>query len=204
MKSISLTFFKKNARIIGLFIGIAMLAAGAGLIVPSAYYQHQSTEGTSLPIELKAPLLPQIPDVLSGTPVRLQIPSVSIDLEVAPGTYNEATRTWSISTTAAHYATMSVKPNNITGNTFIYGHYRPSVFYRLPKAALGAEAIITTDNGLAFHYTLSNVSETNPQDVSIFNASSSKPTLTLQTCSGTYFQNRQLFRFDFVSVEHLQ
>lgn len=204
MQSIKLTFLKRNARLIGLLIGIATLTAGSIILVPSLYYQNQSTEATTLPLTLSAPVLPTTPEVLSGTPVRLQIPSVNIDLSIQPGAYNEKSQTWTISNNAAHFTDLSAKPNNYSGNTFIYGHYRPSVFYRLPKAVIGAKAIITTDNGLVFHYTLSTISETNPQDVSVFNQTTDTPTLTLQTCSGTWFQNRQLFRFDFVSVDTAQ
>ena len=139
------------------------------------------------------------PIVVQGKPVRLHIPSVDIDIAVVDGVYNEQQKTWTLSNTSAHYALISPQPNNMSGNTFIYGHNRKEVFARLAKVKVGDEALLYTDNGNVFRYVFRVSVETNPYDDSLF-AYKGSPIVTLQTCSGLWYQNRQLFTFDFVSV----
>lgn len=138
-------------------------------------------------------------EVVSGKPVRIEIPSLNIDLNVAEGRYNSAAQTWTLSKDKAHYAINTPLANNAEGNTFIYGHNRKAVFARLPNIKSGAIAIVTTDNGHRFTYKFRSAYETKPSDDSLF-AYEGPAILTLQTCSGIWYQNRQLFTFDFISV----
>lgn len=137
----------------------------------------------------------------AGKPVRLVIPSVSIDLTVADGLYDQKTGAWTLSKDKAHYATITPFANNIEGNTFIYGHNRRSVFAPLLKMKTGDKALVYTDNNKVFTYTLRDFKDVDPTDASLFTYQG-KPILTLQTCSGTWYENRRLFTFDFVSVEN--
>lgn len=138
--------------------------------------------------------------VVSGKPVRIQIPSLEIDLQVADGHYDPKTTSWTLSKDKAHYAVVTPLANNTEGNTFIYGHNRKAVFSRLSRIKPGATAIVTTNNGHQFTYTFRSAFETNPKDDSLFKYQG-PPILTVQTCSGLWYQNRQLFTFDFVSVQ---
>lgn len=139
--------------------------------------------------------------VEAGKPIRLVIPSVKIDIQVADGLYNQKTGEWTLSKDKAHYATITPFANNIEGNTFIYGHNRRSVFAPLLNIKPGEQAFIYTDNNKMFTYTLRDSKDVEPTDASLF-AYQGKPILTLQTCSGTWYQNRSLFTFEFVSVEN--
>ncbi len=197
---------KKRASRYGLFIGFTCIIGGSAIILPSLYYQNKSSAGTTVPLEIKTVALHEQQRIIqTGKPVRLVIPTVNIDLSVIDGVYDESAQVWNVSNDSAHFATITTQPNDFDGNTFIYGHLRESVFYRLPKTVIGAEAVVYTDNDLVFHYTLTAVSETNPQDVSALLApQEQKPILTLQTCSGAWYQNRQLFTFDFDFVENVQ
>lgn len=193
---------KNRAAFYGLLFGLIITIAGAAIVIPGLYYRSQASAGASIPIVINNQPLPQTPEVKQGKPIRLVIPSASIDISITDGIYNESAQTWNVSNTEAHFATITNQPNNYRGNTFIYGHNRPEVFYRLhKKTVVGDNAIIYTDNGLVFTYVLTDISETNPQDVSSLSNVQEKPALTLQTCSGAYFQNRQLYTFDFISVE---
>jgi LPXTG-site transpeptidase (sortase) family protein len=136
---------------------------------------------------------------VSGTPVHITVPSVSIDLKVIPGYYYPASQSWTLSSVNAQYAVMTAKANNKSGDTFIYGHALMNVFGRLPKVESGAQAFITTDNGHTFTYTFQSSSVTTPGDTSLFDYKG-KPVLILQTCTGTQFQNRQLFVFNLLKV----
>ena len=137
--------------------------------------------------------------LISGTPVHIAIPNVSIDLNVIPGYYYPKTQSWTLSLNDAQFATMTAKPNNKSGDTFIYAHYRLHVFYTLPHVKVGDEAIITTANGHTFTYSFLSSTITSPDNTSLFNYHG-KPILILQTCTGVHFQNRQLFVFNLSKV----
>jgi LPXTG-site transpeptidase (sortase) family protein len=135
-----------------------------------------------------------------GKPVRIRIPSLGIDLPVADGRFNAATKKWTLSNDKAHYAVKTPLPNNAGGNTFVYGHNRPGVFKKLAQIKLGEEAIITVEDGREFVYVFKGAYETDPNDDSVFNYQG-PPMLTVQTCSGLWYQNRQLFTFDLKEIQ---
>lgn len=134
--------------------------------------------------------------IISGRPQRIQIASVGIDLIVAEGYFNEKEKTWTLSKDKAHYAVNTPLANNREGNTFIYGHNRKDVFRKLSGVKAGDEAVITTDNGHTFIYRFKAAYETNPNDATVFHYQGPS-ILTVQTCSGMRFENRQLFTFTF-------
>lgn len=137
--------------------------------------------------------------LISGTPVNIVIPSVNIDLKVTPGYYNPKNQSWTLSLNDAQWGTMTAQANNRGGATFIYGHYRKGVFLYLPKIQPGAIAKVTTDNGHLFTYVFRGSRTTTPEDTSLFNYRG-RPVLVLQTCTGVWYQNRQLFSFDLAEV----
>jgi LPXTG-site transpeptidase (sortase) family protein len=139
---------------------------------------------------------PQV-NKIQGNPVRLIIPSLDLDLKIVPGYYNQQTQEWTLSWDKVQFATITEQPNNISGNTFIYGHESKGVFITLHNIKDGDLAIVKTDNGHTFYYKLSSQYVTNPLDDSVFDYTG-KPILTLQTCSGLLFQYRQMFMFDLV------
>jgi LPXTG-site transpeptidase (sortase) family protein len=124
------------------------------------------------------------------------IPSLNINLQVIPGNYNPNTGTWTLSLDKAQFAELSVQPNNESGNTFIYGHYRREVFAYLHLIKPGAQALISTNNGYTFSYSFQNTEALDPTNTSIFTYQGS-PRLTLQTCSGSFFQHRQMYYFQY-------
>jgi sortase (surface protein transpeptidase) len=89
-----------------------------------------------------------------------------------------------------------VQPNNETGNTLIYGHYRPEVFAYLHLIKPGIQAIITTDNGYTFTYSFENSEALDPTNTSVF-VYRGAPRLTIQTCSGSFMQHRQMYYFHY-------
>lgn len=142
---------------------------------------------------------PTADQVVSGKPVRLQLPSVGVDLTVAEGKFNVLSKTWTLSNDKAHYAVNTPLANNSEGNTFIYGHNRKGVLKTLSRIKAGDEAVITTDNGYKFIYKFKAAYETDPNDDSLFDYKGA-PILTVQTCSGLRFENRQLFTFTLEKV----
>ncbi|HEY4964178.1 MAG TPA: sortase [Candidatus Saccharimonadales bacterium] len=136
---------------------------------------------------------------ITGHPEEIDIPSVSISVPVIDGIYNSKSGAWTLTLSDAQYLNTTPPPNNKGGKTFIYGHYRPAVFAYLHHIQPGAVATIKTTNGYSFNYTFINTYDTKPYDLSVLNQTV-KPTLTLQTCSGFEFQNRQMYNFNFTSV----
>jgi LPXTG-site transpeptidase (sortase) family protein len=137
--------------------------------------------------------------IVSGTPTHISVPSVGIDINVIPGYYYSKTKSWTLSNNNAQYGVITPKANNKSGDTFIYGHALMNVFGRLPAVKPGDKAIITTDNGHTFTYQFQVSSITSPGDTSLFSYKG-RPVLILQTCTGVWYQNRQLFVFDFSGV----
>lgn len=193
----------KKHRII-LIAGITILVAGLAAIAPMAYFWNQNRIALASPqaaivVPATAPKPTPTPTTITGYPVRLQVPSLQMDLQIVDGVFNEQSKSWSLSRDKVHYALPTVQPNNDQGNTLLYGHYRPEVFAKLHKITPGAEVIVTTDNGHTFTYTLREITTVDPSDTSIFTYQG-KPQLTIQTCTGTWMQDRQLFYFDLKSA----
>jgi len=174
----------------------------AGLLLSSQHLVQRWQQKNSQPLfptavhqsskQLKSP-------TISGTPARIDIPGVNISVAIEPGYYNKSSQTWTLSTTKAEYATVTPAPNNGNGNTFIYGHNRWEVFSKLLKVQPGDEAIVTTTNNHKFIYKMASRRDTQPTDGSLF-AYQGPPILTLQTCSGFWYQNRSLFVFNLAQV----
>lgn len=187
------------------YIGIIACLIGLAGLVPSTYYWYQArqiTQAASLsnePIVTK-PIVVSSPSIATGKPVALSIPSLNLDLAIADGVYNPKTGQWTLSNDKVHYALKTVQPNDKQGNTLIYGHYRPGVFATLKSIKPGSEVYVRTDNGLTFTYTYTGNRVVEPSDGSVFDYQGS-PKLTLQTCTGRFMQDRQLFSFDFVNVK---
>jgi sortase (surface protein transpeptidase) len=137
---------------------------------------------------------------ISGHPKAISIPSLNINLQIIDGFYNKSSRQWTLTLDKAQFAPITPEPNNIAGNTFIYGHYRREVFAYLHNIKPGGKAIVTTDNGYKFIYRFNQTYATSPDDSSIFNYKGA-PILTVQTCSGTWFQNRQMYLFEYVGYK---
>jgi LPXTG-site transpeptidase (sortase) family protein len=138
--------------------------------------------------------------IITGKPVRLVISALSIDLPVDEGHYNENDQTWTLSEKHAHYAMPSVYANNVRGNTLIYGHYNVYVFINLKNIQPGGVAEVHTDNGHIFAYSFKSAETLKPHDVTVFDYQS-YPRLTLQTCTGDFYEFRQLFHFNLVSID---
>ena len=184
--------------------GLAALVSGIVLAMPLGYFWLMQRSTRVMPaarfvVPAAAPQPSSQPDLITGKPNGIRIPSLNIDLTVADGVYDTKTATWTLSKDKVHYAVPSVQPNNKQGNTLIYGHYRKGVLASLHKIARGAELIVHTENGHTFTYSYRESQIVDPGNIDIF-AYAGKPQLTLQTCTGLWMQNRQLFFFELVTA----
>lgn len=182
-----------------LFTALCFVLAGAFLSSP--YWVHRLQQNNAAPVFVTSSQHPTASKkaTVSGMPAHIDIPGVKISVDVSPGYYNKESQTWTLSKNKAHYATVTPEPNDANGNTFIYGHNRPEVFNKLLGLKNGDEAIVTTSNNHKFIYKMVDRHDTKPTDDSLFRYQG-PPILTLQTCSGFWYQNRSLFVFDLVKV----
>lgn len=195
------TKFKPDYPRLKYFAGLAGLY---GLSILLAWFIFRPLAPTYAQVDSTKPAVQpahrasKIP-VISGTPTRLVIPAVSIDLPTDPGTYDRASDSWSLSGYHAQYALSSALANDQSGETFIYGHNNPYVFWNLKYMHSGYQAMIYTSNGHEFLYTYTGTDALAPNDLSVLNYQG-PPILTVQTCSGTFNQWRQMYHFDFDKV----
>lgn len=184
--------------------GIGMVAVGlvslTPFVVPRASAPAPETPTPAVTQQQQAAPQPAVPSVISGKPVRLEVPAAAIDIAVIDGAYNPNTGDWTLTDTKAQFALPTRLPNNESGNTLIYGHDTPAIFNRLHKLTPGAEARVYTDNGHVLTYKLRSSEIVSPTNVSIFDYQG-KPQLTLQTCTGARSENRKFFYFDLVSAQ---
>lgn len=139
------------------------------------------------------------PEFLTGTPKRIIIPAKNLSVSIAEGTYSPTTKQWTLGDKTAHHALITPKPNNQAGNTFIYGHNKKEVFGSIIDLEVGSEAIIETKEEISFRYVLRSVRDVEPSDVSLFEYEGS-PILTVQTCSGSWYEQRRLFTFEMMEA----
>lgn len=183
-------------------VGISLVVFGAAALLYSFHVRDTNASIQAAPAvtaENSAPPTVTGPTALQGNPVELQIPELGIDNVVIPGVFEEQTSRWTLTLDKVQHAVMTYPPNNVGGLTFMYGHNRKQVFSRLPSIAEGTIAEVKTDNGLLFRYKFTSSVVTRPEDISLFDYSG-PPILVLQTCTGLFYQNRQLFRFELVEV----
>jgi LPXTG-site transpeptidase (sortase) family protein len=162
--------------------------------------RSQAVSATNIvqPPSYSTPVTPKVNEI-EGEPVELLIPSLNMDLPIIPGYYDAHAQIWTLTLSEVQYATVTPEPNNLEGNTFLYGHYRQAVFARLHTIPSGAQAIVKTSNGHTFYYQLASIRTTNPGDDSVFTYRG-KPILTIQTCTGLFFQYRQFYTFNLQKV----
>ncbi len=138
---------------------------------------------------------------ISGIPIRLVIPGSAIDIPVNPGYYNAATGQWTLSGFDAQFASVSSPANNVTGETFIYGHNNDFVFgslrHNTPLA--GSLALLYTSNGHIFSYTFQSVVSLGPTDTSVLDYNG-PPILMIQTCTGSLNEWRTEYTYSFNKV----
>ncbi len=133
-----------------------------------------------------------------GTPTRIVVPSVGIDIGVRTGTYSPENQTWTIDDRSAFFADTSTPPNDNNGMTLIYGHGTAVVFGSISNIQ-GGEAKVYTQEGLVFNYEYASSQQVTPTDTSVI-TSDGPPELVLQTCSGVFDAYRTLVTFRLTGV----
>jgi LPXTG-site transpeptidase (sortase) family protein len=163
------------------------------------YQQHLAREragAAGVALARRVAVVQAKPKQLSGIPVHVVIPRLSVDVAVVPGVYNNSAAAWSVAAKDANYAKNTAPANNYSGRTFIYGHWTTSVFGGTKNIVPGDVAYITTDNNHVFTYIYRSGSVIKPTDTKWLSEMGGKPGLVLMTCQGLWAQDRRLMFFD--------
>ena len=179
---------------VGVVIGLAVI-----LQPPVAVVRYDET--------IPAPLLaqtaqvqaePEAAQTLSAN--RLRIERLGVDLNVRDGFYDAATKEWTLNDTEAFFATVSDRPSNGPGSTFIYGHNRPAAF--APLAGLGVNDTVELSDaeGTVFRYAYVRDARIAPTVTNVLYEESDTPQLILMTCDGLFNEVRRVMYFTLVEV----
>jgi LPXTG-site transpeptidase (sortase) family protein len=173
------------------------------LAAPASAATQATTPAANVAAPVNSPLAETpAPQAISGHPVRILIPSVGIDLPVVDGFYDPQTSSWTLYADKAQFASKTSQPNDNSGQTFIYGHATWQVFGKLLDMKIGNEAYVSTSNGYKFTYTLKETQVVSPDSTNMLDYDG-KPRLLLQTCVGTFSENRKFFILDYTKVDKL-
>lgn len=137
---------------------------------------------------------------LQGTPTRVLIPSLAIDLPVVSQLYSPITKTWPVANSTANYAVETVLINNTHGESLIYGHSTRAIFGPLLNLKPDAQVYIYTNNGHIFKYVYTGSQDVSPRQTQIIADMAKAPAgLKMITCDGPYFQYRHLMTFRLIN-----
>ncbi len=132
-------------------------------------------------------------------PVSISIPRIKLNKEVKLGIYNFGQDTWNITSNYPHFAVLSARPNETSGNTIIYAHNTKNLFGDIDHLKSQDRVMIRTKNGKVFVYAYESKEDVKPSDMSVFSRYE-KPYLTLITCTGRNNELRRLFYFKLLQA----
>lgn len=184
---------KYYSSIAGLYL--LMLLFGVYIFEPLPPSRSNHVLAAQIKADRAAPIKPMV----AGMPSRIVIPALGLDLPIDKGYYDASEASWTLSGYRAQYAILSPLPNDTSGNTFIYGHNNPYVFGPLKHIAPGARAEVYTTDHHVFNYTFTNTDAVTPDNTSVL-MYQGPPIMTIQTCSGVWNEQRQMYTFKFSGV----
>lgn len=188
-------------------IGLTLTVIGLLGVVPMLFSREEparaaSNQNPAVTAPAETNPVAVAPQVIHGHPVRIEVPAVGVDMPVVDGFYDAKTGDWTLYNDKAQFAAMTTEPNDKSGQTFIYGHATQRVFGKLLNMHVGQEAYVYTSNGYKFIYKLKETQVVSPSNTGILNYNGG-PRLLLQTCVGTFSENRKFFILDFVRAEKI-
>jgi len=123
------------------------------------------------------------------TPVRLSIKSLTIDVDIKPGTYDSRARTWTLDNHNVFMMEGSRTP-------LIYGHNKTGIFKNLSNITRGDILHITDRNGYDSTFSYITAFNVSPSESNFLNDSHPN-TLLLMTCTGPKFEARSILVFTY-------
>lgn len=126
-------------------------------------------------------------------PSSISIPSISLNLTVAPGVVQN--NKWTLYEDKISWLSTSEPPGR--GNVILYGHNRKGLFGELDRLEIGEEITIVSGSK-NYVYQIYESRRVRPNEVDVI--ISDKNQLTLYTCDGS-FDERRLVLFAFPKPE---
>lgn len=167
------------ARVGGLVLILAALLLFRGTLEPRSASATPPISPTSTSVASGA--LTTLPPIPSG--YRVQIPRLGIDLPILEGDLDrDVTQLRTPENFAFHLPGTGIPGSGI--NSYIYAHARRGMFIALWNARVGDEVWISTPDGRALRYVVSEVHPRVPPDEVEWAAPTAPDRLTLQTSTG--------------------
>lgn len=113
-------------------------------------------------------------------PVRLTIPSISVDVAIFPALIRN--NQWETTGKGVSYLASSPIPGQ-HGNSVMYGHNWSSILGSLPKAKPGQHITVSWSNGVRREFEIMYTATVDPQQRYIID-STNDTRLTIYTCTG--------------------
>ena len=187
-------------------IGLGLTITGLFGVVPALFSSDETVlaapgqTSVAAPVETKP--VEQAPQMKTGHPVRIEAPTVGVDMPIVDGFYDAKSNDWTLYDDKAMFGAMTSQPNDNSGQTFIYGHATDRVFGKLLNMKIDQPVYVYTSNGYKFTYKLKETHVVSPSDTGILNYNGG-PRLLLQTCVGTFSENRKFFILEYAAVDKI-
>ena len=188
-------------RVAGLYLIAALVVIGS-LLMREAVLSYKLSQQNTLGASQTQPSLPESQPTYVGSPDRLVIERLGINLAIKPGAYDRETSEWTLTDTDAFFATITDMPNDERGSTFIYGHNRPQAFEPLKDITNGDIVKIRTKNGLEFTYEYRRDAVVEPTVTKVLTEDPEDPQLVLMTCEGVWNEVRRMMYFSLKEVKN--
>lgn len=164
----------------GLAIALVLDPAGRPIAAPSPSAERGATTTATQTGGATARATP-LPPIPQG--YRVQIPRLAIDLAIVEGDIERDTVSQRTPEGFAFHLPGTAIPG--TGaNSYLYAHARPGMFIALWDARIGDEVWISTPDGRALRYVVSEIRPRVSPDDTSWTAASPPERLTLQTSTG--------------------
>lgn len=169
-------------------LGLAFFALGLVLAVaPPGAMPAPVTSWTATPVAAARVAPSASATAVAYPPIppgyRIQIPRLGIDLAILEGDADRDTVQQQTPESYAFHLPGTVVPGTV-GNTYIYAHARRGMFITLWDAAVGDEVWISTPDGRALRYVVSEIHPRVPPRDVVWAVPDGPERLTLQTSTG--------------------
>ena len=165
---------------VSIALGVLLIAHPAPPTAPLAVGTAATAAATVVP-STASPSATPLPPIPLG--YRIQIPRLGIDLPIMEG---DLERDTALQQTPENYA-FHLPGTAIPGrgaNSYLYAHARRGMFITLWNAAVGDEVWISTPDGTAMRYVVSEIHPRVPPDDVSWAMATPPDRLTLQTSTG--------------------
>ena len=169
-------------------LGLTSLALGLALVFASTGAMPVPAPGGTATPAAAAPVAPSASATAAAyRPIpagyRIQIPRLGIDLAILEGDVERDTVQQQTPESYAFHLPGTVIPGTV-GNAYIYAHARRGMFITLWDAAVGDEVLISTPDGRALRYVVSEIHPRVPPGDVVWAVPGGPERLTLQTSTG--------------------